>query len=367
MSGILNKKQRLIDLVVTSEGRKKIAKGRFRPTFASFSDKDIDYNVKDISAKAFSENTYISVETPSNSFIDRIIFENDDSGRLFINESTFSSGSSVIGNTIFTRDPDDLNLTGSEYRKSLTSILTGSVFDRAANQIILSSFDNFKNNHMIGTNDAFDNVNEFKMSLSNNKDYFVITNSSPFKTSPFGKTISIESADPLMFDSKLGHLRNFAYLPPENTDGSSYGTYQDLRNTSKQTYESIKDDLNISSLNYDYLSQDNTVVNEVGQQKIKALNRKPLSDINARLAKEKIEVYFSKTSRESNIITQVYEKNDSTNENNSLNKLEIVDVGEFIDETDIFRKRKRVFYIGKVFEDSNKTATFINLFTVIWD
>ena len=68
-------------------------------------------------------------------------------------------------------------------------------------------------------------------------------------------------------------------------------------------------------------------------------------------------------------MTQVYEKSDSnsTNGDNSLNKLEIVDVGEFIDETEPLRKRKRVFYIGKVFEDSNKTATFINLFTVIWD
>tara|TARA_B100000287_G_C20345873_1_gene667728 strand:- start:236 stop:739 length:504 start_codon:yes stop_codon:yes gene_type:complete len=167
-----------------------------------------------------------------------------------------------------------------------------------------------------------------------------------------------------MFDKKLAHLRNFAYLPPENTDGSAYGVYQDLRNTSKLTYQSIKDDLNITSLNYDYLMQDNTVVNEVGESKIKALNRKPLTDISRQLAKEKIEVYFSKTSRESNILTQIYEKD---SESNSLNKLEIVDVGEFIDESDALRKRKRVFYVGKVFEDNNKTATFINLFTIIWD
>ena len=138
-----------------------------------------------------------------------------------------------------------------------------------------------------------------------------------------------------------------------------------MRNTSKLSYEDIKDDLNISSLNYDYLEQENTVVNETGiGNKIKALNRKPLSDINKKLAKEKIEVYFEKTSIDSNIITQIYEKD---NLQNSINKLEIVDVGEFIDNTDPLRKRKRVFYVGKVFEDLNKTATFINLFTVIWD
>ena len=61
-----------------------------------------------------------------------------------------------------------------------------------------------------------------------------------------------------------------------------------------------------------------------------------------------------------------YEK-DNTSGGNSLNKLEIVDVGEFIDDADKQRKRKRVFHVGKVFEDSNKTATFINLFTIIWD
>ena len=363
MSGILNKKQRLIDLVVTKVGREKISKGKFVPFFASFSDKFVNYE-ENTTAKDLSDYSKICFETSTCFEIDNIVFENDDSGRLFINETTFTSGSSVIGNKIFTHDSDNLNLTGSEYRESLTSILTGSVFNTSANEIVSSSFKNFKNNLLVSTNIGYDNVNEFKMDLIDDKDYFVITNSSPFRTGPFGKTISLESADPLMFDNKLAHLRNFAYLPPRNTDGTPYGTYQDLRNTTKQSYKDILDDLNITSLNYTFLMQDNTVVHEVGQEKIRALNRQPLSDINRNLAKEKIEAYFSKSSRESNIITQIYEKNST---NNSLNKLEIVDVGEFIDENESSRKRKRVFYVGKVFEDANKTATFINLFTIIWD
>ena len=44
MSGILNKKHQLIDLVVTEEGKRQMSMGMFRPTFASFTDKHTFYS-----------------------------------------------------------------------------------------------------------------------------------------------------------------------------------------------------------------------------------------------------------------------------------------------------------------------------------
>ena len=254
MSGILNKKQRLIDLVVTKHGRSKIASGKFNPSFASFSDKHTNYFEAGMKSQNFADYSKVSIETETSLNSDIIVFENDDSGRIFINTAT-DEGLTVIGNKIFVKDPNDLNLTGSQYRESLTSALTGSVFDAAANKILSSSFKNLKSNVLVASNVLLGESNEFKMAVTDNKNYFAITNSSPFRTGPYGKTTTLEASDPLMFDSKLSHLRNFLYLPPINTDGSSYGTYQDLRNTSKLSYEDIKDDLNISSLNYDYLEQ----------------------------------------------------------------------------------------------------------------
>ena len=66
----------------------------------------------------------------------------------------------------------------------------------------------------------------------------------------------------------------------------------------------------------------------------------------------------------SNVLTQIYEKDTI---DGKLKKLDIVDAGEFLDESDSERLVKRVFYVGKVYNDSNNYATFLNLFTLIWD
>jgi hypothetical protein len=52
--------------------------------------------------------------------------------------------------------------------------------------------------------------------------------------------------------------------------------------------------------------------------------------------------------------------------NGKFLKLDVIDFGEFsTDETS--RANKRVFFIGKVFLDSVKMPTFVNLFTMVID
>ena len=43
MSGILNKKQRFVDTVITDEGRRQLASGDFKIEFATFSDSEAFY------------------------------------------------------------------------------------------------------------------------------------------------------------------------------------------------------------------------------------------------------------------------------------------------------------------------------------
>ena len=73
-------------------------------------------------------------------------------------------------------------------------------------------------------------------------------------------------------------------------------------------------------------------------------------------------IQFRRSSVESNIVCQMFELN-----NNKFKKLDIIDFGIFNDEQDKVRPEKHVFFIGKVYIDSNGVPTFVNLFTIIMD
>ena len=71
-----------------------------------------------------------------------------------------------------------------------------------------------------------------------------------------------------------------------------------------------------------------------------------------------------KTSTDNNLLIQIYEDSDGP----KMTKLYVVDAGVFNDPNDPNnRTRKRVFYVGKVFFDTFKVPTFINIFTIIMD
>ena len=79
------------------------------------------------------------------------------------------------------------------------------------------------------------------------------------------------------------------------------------------------------------------------------------------LTKESIDLYFSKTSRDNNIIAQIFDVRPD-----SIEKLDIIDYGEIPDE-DPYTPGKRIFFLGKILEDDDGDPTFINIFTLIFD
>ena len=279
MAGILDKKTRFIDFIITEQGREKLAKGKLRPVFASFTDKNCFYDKTDTNIKNSSNYDRIQLESQFQNQIDKIVFETDDSGKLFLYSV---SGSSVVGNKIFQEDSDKTSL-----RKIIT---TGSIFASVADTIKSDTIKNFRKNMFIRTLSGFDQDDKnFKLSHENYS--FVISNSVPFPLGPRSNKVNIDSAEPLMFDSKLSHFKNFQYLPPKNVNGTNYGTYQDFRNTTKETLEDIKNDLRIKKIDFDPLAQEDTVINYTGDD-VRVLNRAPLKDINTKIAKEYTSVSF---------------------------------------------------------------------------
>lgn len=359
MSGILDKKKRFIDFVVTSHGKKKISENDFRAAFVSLTDKDASYGSKFKSSKELSDIRNFQIETCNKSVNDVIVYEFDDSGKLFLNDI---SGSSIVGNKIFTKE----KIVENDKTKIINRISTGNLF--ASNNIVSAeSIKRFKSNKFIRTSETLESESN-NFIVTPKKHTFVMTNSVPFLKGPNTDAINIDNAEPLMFDDKLAHFSNFKYLPPVNIDGDVIGDYEDLRGTSKQTFNDIKDGLRIKRIDDDYYSQNNTDIDEVYipdiDKKIKVLNRKPLLDVDTKISKEKVSINFEDTSLSNNILLQIYEKNLNENE---LIKLDIVDAGQFTDVNDKIRNRKHVYYVGKVFKDSGQNNTFVNLFTIIWD
>jgi hypothetical protein len=143
--GILDKKTRFIDLVITQEGKRQIASGQLRAEFASLSDCNAFYDsgsVDDVSNRIYFE----VMERPENS----IVMEKDDSGRLI--PFNFSPKSTILGNNIFTKNPDQTNFL------ELTAA-TGSQFASTETEILNTALRHFDANYLLGTFDPLEQTN----------------------------------------------------------------------------------------------------------------------------------------------------------------------------------------------------------------
>ena len=349
--GILDKKTRFIDLVVTQEGKRQIASGQLRAEFASISDINTFYSKGD--HDDVDRRIYFEVmDRPENS----IVLEKDDSGKLI--PYNFSPSGSIVGNDIFEGQVE------SDIYKLLA--VTGSQYSNMETQLLSSSLGHFKGNRFIGSVEN-DKYKEFE--IDNDNITFTITNISPFKQGPFKERINVNNAEPLFLDSKLTHLPNFQFLPPVNTDGTAYGEYSDPRSLSKETFKDIKERLGASNFDLpNYESGTNDIRNKKMEKNLSKESRKLLIDgklpLPVEFKKPSQVINFNKTSIDNNILVQIYESGIGS----QINKLDIIDAGIFYDKSDkLGRKEKRVFYVGKVYADDFDSPTFINIFTIILD
>ena len=348
MAGILDKKTRFIDYVVTQEGKRQLASGKMRAEYASVTDMHTFYDKvehDDVNNRIFFE----VMERPENV----IVLEKDDSGKLI--DFNFSPTGSIVGDDIFDKDATATNTL------KLTAV-TGSAFASTSEQLMRTFLQHFRRNTMVGT--YFSNgSNEFE--LNTKKLNFAISNSVPFKDGPKGEVINVNNAEPFFFDSKLSHLKNFMFLPPVNTDGSNYGKYRDLRGKRRQRLWQIKRILGVRSFDDDELNADDNY--RARQDKVGdfgVVNRDKLTPVNTRMPKQFKVVHFKKTSRDNNLLIQMFEDSKHA----KLTKLDIIDAGAFYDrDAKNGRHEKRIFYVGKVYFDDYNVPTFISMFTLVFD
>lgn len=351
MAGILDKKTRFIDLVVTQEGKRQIASGQLRVEYASATDMHAYYD-KTERYEDITKNIYFEVmERPENA----IVLETDDSGKLI--QFDISPTGSIVGNKIFEKEnviPENIHQL---------KIATGSQFASLSANLPNTFIRNFQKNYFVGSQDSVNDSNEFK--ISNNHAKFFIRNNIPFENGAKNQIVNVNDAEPFFLDKKLSHLSNFAFLPPVNEDGSPYGEYEDYRSTKNNSWQNIINELGNKAF-VDRIAPDSLKGSDTDVKRKILQNLLGDADYldSAISAKKDYKIFeFSKTSQSNNLLIQLYETNQ-----NGLKKLDIIDGGSFIVQDDQNANvEKRVFYAGKIYFDDYNTPTFINLFTIIFE
>ena len=303
MSGILNNKKRIMDVVITQEGKRQMANGDIRIKFASFTDKHTYYEA-DIHSGSSDAQQRLYFEASSLPF-DQITFETDDSGQLIKFEGAEIE---FDGDRIF---------SGSSGAR-LAEVVDTSAFASSVSKLLRTSVDNFRKHRVIGSLEAFNTEQDFQLQPKDHT--FKISRLSPLNTVEDITKVNVNSIEPLFLDKRLSHLPHFKFLPPRNIiDNRPLGKFSDLNDGH---------DLRLGRLK-------------------RELRKKPYIDIE-----------FKNTSFENNIIAQFFDVRKK-----SMSKLDVIDFGEFVDRDG---EESRIFFVGKVFVDEMGSPTFVNIFTMVY-
>jgi hypothetical protein len=358
MSGILDKKQRLIDFILTSDGYKQIENGDLRFVYATLTDNEAiydlkqgEYNVADLNAMPFFFEA-------NSSFFDKLNAEID-----LRQSANFELRTEIDGQYI--------DLRNNEYQNTLVKPIT-TIFDKIATSLT----DNLVNQNIILTDNAFNldyvtqrnheislyvskindssisltntinNNNDFTIklnSISNITDYFTLVNENSLNLS---KTSMLE-------DDRFQNKLNYLFLPPANMNldvitknnkiANSYNLAQDLRKKHKIIFKNLKSTKDIMSEELKNFKDFTGSSDEAILEAIKLLENPELQIAN-------VEFTFENQEFDSEFILNLVELNTSNN-GSIFNKLLFVNHGEIFDK--IKQKNVQVYSVGKLY--SSKT------------
>jgi len=382
MAGILDKKTRILDSVVTEIGRRQISTGRLRVEFVSLTDSATYYEADEFNGSV-DPRERIYFESPGKRKQDFITFETDDSGNLL--GFPIDTKLSIVGDELFENEPTSSNVNSSKFVKK------SGKFASLSAGIVTSSINHFKENYMIGSLLGEETLSrEFKLSKNNLN--FKITNSYPFENTPQKSISDIDSVEPLFMDKRLSHIPNFKFLPPllveprrekfslramrrrrrRTRQKVFLGNYKPINEQQREmTYRQLMNHLNgpkARGVDPDDLDgpPDNDSPFNQSNRSARRRSKKDdvdLPDASISLKRAREIILFSETSEDNNIVMQMFETND---QKLKFKKLDVIDFGEFSTQHSK-RPNKHIFFAGKVFLDSFDVPTYVNLFTIVLD
>lgn len=329
MSGILNTKQRILDTIITQQGRAQMVNGKFSIKYVTFTDGATFYRA-DLSSGSEDPTNRLFFEC-SQLPQDQITFVTDDDGK--IQHLTNHSGYGVRAGKIFSGSSTNLQF------------VTGSAFAGAAETLLGSSIDNFRKLLTIGTIDPVFEDAEFQLSHDNLN--FIMTDHNPIQD-PYEQSANINNLESFFADQRFSNLPNFNFLPPINKVTDS-----DLDLTNRDIQQQLFSPLSPSHIaSYRPLGPTSRFSYKDDIQ--------PKIDAAAKNGNVKI-IRFDPTTNKNNLAIQVFEMHSDT-----LLKLDVIEFGHFPTQ-DPLRPDRHIFFAGKVFLDDNGTHTFVRIFTLIFE
>jgi hypothetical protein len=331
MAGLLDSKERIFDFVLTNHGRRLLSqKGKFVPTYASFSDM---YAVYD-----FASSGTLYFEAPTNAPIDTISFETGNAGGVFLETVP---GYVVKDGQLMQWFPASDGPPGATYlqKNHLETMKSGS------QMLLTASLDNLKRNSILTS--VFPEFDMDNFVIEPTDISFTITEDYPFDLSlnKSNATTTIEAAADIEEDKVFSSVINFQHLPPVTKPGIGPGSNKNLGE-------------------YSRLSPIPWTTNQM-HTKIVKLN-----------ASKNWKVTFPETSHENNNVLQFFE----FSQTDGVKKLTIVEgptmyappsskaeTVDGISETDVQPSGNyaKMLFVGKLFIDRKNAPTFINMFTIV--
>lgn len=316
MSGILSGKERIMDTILTQEGRNQLAAGKVKATYVSFTDSSAIYNMDTIVSGGLQATNRFVLEA-GNLPQDQITLEANDAGLL---QALVTSGSEQF----VVRHGQILSASSDGFYAPIT----GSQFNSMAGTLLESSINNFQKLYILKSPDPLDD-REKDFTIGTTQTSFTISDNNPIPSTKMS-TAKIDDIESLFYDKRLSHISNFMFLPPVNSIAESgnqkttpLGKYVNLNQAPIVTFDDASKEIN------------EWYEKGFGTQ-----------------------VSFIETSKVNNLACQLFEL-----DNGQMSKLDIIDFGEFNSQNGT----KHIFYAGKVYTDSFGAQTFVNLFTLMFE
>jgi|GEM_PF-4681672 len=318
--GILDSKKRVVDIVMTPQGRASLARSGLKIAYASFTDGQAYYDPSSITGSYDTATDRVYLESPGSLPQDILAIVTDDTGDI-IPATAFGSNNDT-GVKVAKDGKIYVNYAGSN---PVAGTNPGNDFSSAVSDITNMFQKSFSMNTVIGTRDPIDDESDFEINPTE----------TTFQFTEDGTDLpvaSINLADSIFFDKRFSNLPQFKFLPPVAKTGGQtveIGNFKNIKSFNSYTYQDIKEET---------LGTESAPV------------------------KQRAEFEIVNSSMQNDMVIQMYEVNAD-----GVLKLDAVDYGNVIDTTDRQRPLKRIIFYGKVFLDDTETVTYVNLFTVVID
>tara|TARA_Y100001970_G_C14133783_1_gene803171 strand:+ start:104 stop:997 length:894 start_codon:yes stop_codon:yes gene_type:complete len=216
VAGILDPKQRVLDTIITPNGRAQMATGELKIEFASFTDRQMYYALTGSNGVLEDPGTKIYFEAYSTDS-DTIIQELDANANL----APFQT--------------DNFTLYGG-------NVISGSGNAQQANvriyadELPLDSIDSLNRQMILGTRNVLKTQIEENFSITPETATFYV---SAVDTATTFSTASLDDIESLWQDYRVTGVKNYKFLPPQNQNGQQLGDYTKINVDPPTTYDEV--------------------------------------------------------------------------------------------------------------------------------